>query len=61
MEQLLVDQQKVFSYRDEEDLTEDDEETEPVLPHVQMSNGRQKRNGLEWDDSTLANTRTYRV
>ncbi|KAK0394988.1 hypothetical protein QR680_001047 [Steinernema hermaphroditum] len=47
------------SYRDEEELTEDDEEdeVEPALPHAQ--NGRQ---GLEWDDSNLSNvSRTYRV
>ncbi|KAI6196910.1 hypothetical protein M3Y94_01163600 [Aphelenchoides besseyi] len=46
------------SYHDEDEFTDEESETTP-LPHT--SNGR---NGLEWDDSTLAASnvaRTYRV
>ncbi|CEF71571.1 Calsyntenin-1 [Strongyloides ratti] len=55
------DCESMYSYRAEDDITEDDddddEEMEPVLPHAQNS-----RQGLEWDDSTLTNvSRTYRV
>lgn len=33
-------------------ITEDDDNEENVLPHVQTKAGG-KSNGLEWDDSTL--------
>jgi hypothetical protein len=57
-------QNVVFSsYRDEDELTEDDDDAEEVLPHV-PPNRQGGNTGLEWDDSTLANnnhSRSYRV
>jgi len=51
------------SYREDDELTDDDDDAEEVLPHVPANGRKPGPNGLEWDDSTLANVapRTYRV
>ncbi|CAJ0959785.1 unnamed protein product, partial [Mesorhabditis belari] len=51
------DQESECSFHDDEEMSEDDDVEAEVLPHSE----NRGQNGLEWDDETIATTRSYRV
>ncbi|CAJ0576420.1 unnamed protein product, partial [Mesorhabditis spiculigera] len=52
-----TDQDSECSFHEDEEMSEDDDAEAEVLPHTE----NRGQNGLEWDDETIATTRSYRV